>query len=127
MASRDEVSDVLAVIAAAYFMITVPKETIRLYVKELEDVPADDLLGAAQDHIKCSRFFPTIAELRTGYDGWLVSNRKLLSGREWKTRLEEWKQEALPEGEGVKSPDACSDMPLSWAVLAPDRSADEAK
>lgn len=51
----------------AYPSSQIPEETSKLYVKMLADVPAGDLLNAAEAHIQDSGFFPKISELRVGY------------------------------------------------------------
>ena len=59
----------------AYPSSQIPEETSKLYVKMLSDVPAADLLAAAEWHIGNSEFFPKICELRERYD--FESQRRL--------------------------------------------------
>lgn len=47
MASPEEIDGVLVILAAAYPMFQIPDATIELYSKELSDVPAAELVHAA--------------------------------------------------------------------------------
>ena len=61
--SRADAIEALAVLTAAYNK-NIPEETLRIYVKCLEDLERDALLAAASDWIILSQWFPTVAELR---------------------------------------------------------------
>jgi len=65
MATNQEIKKVLAILGTAYPSSQIPEETSKLYVKMLADVPAVDLLTAAEAHIQDSEFFPKISELRS--------------------------------------------------------------
>ena len=43
----------------------VSRETVEIYVRMLEDIPADLLWQAAESHLANSNYFPRIAELRS--------------------------------------------------------------
>jgi len=102
MARPEEIDGVLAILSAAYPMFQIPEDTIELYAKELADVPAVELVDAAEEHIKRCRFFPTIAELRGVFDEKQVSALREEKRRRWKERREEYKREALSPGEAAK-------------------------
>ena len=119
MASPKEIDGVLAILSAAYPMFQIPDNTIELYSKELSDVPAKELIQAAVKHIKRSRFFPTIAEIRGRFDEDQVRVRAEEGGREWKERLEEYRREALPRCEAAKFLKAINDK--AGVALTPSR------
>ncbi len=102
MASDKEIGMVMATLSAAYPHLSIPNETGCLYREELADVPADALMDAARAHIRRSKWFPTIAELREPYEA--AKQRKALEAKEfaWKRQLEGWKEErALEAGNSV--------------------------
>ena len=105
MANPEEFAGILVILTAAYPMFQIPPETVRLYSKELSDVPTLELLNAVEEHIKRCRFFPTIAELRVPFDEKRARARKEAvrgDGREWKRRIEGWKAEVLPKVEAAE-------------------------
>ena len=61
--TKPDAIEALAVLTAAYNR-EIPEQTLRIYVKALEDLDRDSLLGATTDLMVTSKFFPTIAELR---------------------------------------------------------------
>jgi hypothetical protein len=119
MASNDDFDKVMAILAAAYPMFTTPDATLELYEKELQDIPAPKLLEAARKHISNSKFFPTIAELRADYDAKKQRERQAKDDREWKRRMDEWKAEAISQGDAVKMLKAVSEK--SETALVPAR------
>ena len=56
--------DLLKTLASAYPDRQVPRETLKLYVQALEDIPAYILHRAVIAHIQESPWFPRISELR---------------------------------------------------------------
>ncbi|NLL20004.1 MAG: hypothetical protein GX262_13470 [Clostridia bacterium] len=56
---------ILSVLSAAYPNFQLTEETGELYVRLLSDLPYNKLQAAALSHISQSKFFPTIAELRS--------------------------------------------------------------
>lgn len=71
MATKGEVLRVWAMLCAAYPTFardSAPdalQQTLHVYQQILADVPADVLEATALQHIASSKFFPTVAELRT--------------------------------------------------------------
>lgn len=61
--SKKGVIETLALLSAAY-MRELTDPTIQLYIQGLSDIDDNALLGAAEDCVVNSRYFPTIAELR---------------------------------------------------------------
>jgi len=61
--TKPDAIEALAVLTAAYNR-EIPEQTLRIYVKALEDLDRDSLLGATTDLMVTSKFFPTVAELR---------------------------------------------------------------
>lgn len=101
MATSDDFDAMMAILSAAYPNYTPPGETLALYEEELSDMPGAELIEAARRHYRQSKFFPTIAELRTEYDA-AKKWRGHSDGREWKRNLEAAKAEALSAGEAGK-------------------------
>ncbi|HSF83280.1 MAG TPA: hypothetical protein VLA49_18720 [Anaerolineales bacterium] len=60
----DPIFDLLKTLASAYPDRPVPRETLKLYVQALQDVPAFILHRAVIEHIQESPWFPRISELR---------------------------------------------------------------
>ena len=61
--TKPDAIEALAVLTAAYNR-EIPEQTLRIYIKALEDLDRDSLLGATTDLMVTSKFFPTVAELR---------------------------------------------------------------
>jgi hypothetical protein len=64
MATFKMIMRTLSVLAAAYPTFDLKPETIKVYVRLLEDLPDSLIEQAAIAHIASSTFFPTVAELR---------------------------------------------------------------
>lgn len=60
----DPIFDLLKTLASAYPDRPVPRETLKLYVQALQDVPAFILHRAVIEHIQESPWFPRLSELR---------------------------------------------------------------
>jgi len=95
--SRADAIEALAVLTAAYDK-NIPEETLRIYVKCLEDLDRGALLAAASDWIILSQWFPTVAELRrkavalsdggtlppSPYEAWgEITDAASRQGRQW--------------------------------------------
>lgn len=57
---------ILAQLVAAYPRQEISKQTVAVYVRQLADLEPEQLAAAADLHIRRSRFFPSVAELRQG-------------------------------------------------------------
>ena len=64
---ESEATEILTRVAANYPVVTVTNEMIDLYVETLDDVPYNVALRNVTEHIKTSKYAPTIAEIRGGY------------------------------------------------------------
>lgn len=64
MASPEEVSKILAMLAASYPRFQLTRETIAAYVQLLGDIPAPTLKAAAMQCAASGTFFPSVHELR---------------------------------------------------------------
>lgn len=64
---ESETIDILTRVAANYPNVTVTNEMVQLYTETLDDVPYNVALRNVTEHIKTSKFAPTIAEIRGGY------------------------------------------------------------
>lgn len=64
MASISEMKPIMNYLAAAYPAIPVSAETTAVFVEALAELPADVVFQAVKEHVKVSRFFPTVAEIR---------------------------------------------------------------
>lgn len=64
MAESNPIFDLLKTLASAYPDRQVPRETLKLYVQALEDIPAYILHRAVIEHIQESPWFPRLSELR---------------------------------------------------------------
>lgn len=103
MANNREIGVVIATLSAAYPHLSIPDETVRIYCEMLADMPADELMDSAREYIcRGSKFFPTIFELRQPYEERLKREKQERDDREWKQRIEGWKDEALPAGEASR-------------------------
>lgn len=65
MASEIAITKVLIVLRAAYPRYEIREETAGVYAELLHDLPDDILIAAAQHHAATSKWFPSVAELRT--------------------------------------------------------------
>jgi hypothetical protein len=59
------VSDLVAELAAAFPQRPVPRQTLAVYVRHLEDIDLDSLEVAVRGLIRTSEFFPTVHAIRT--------------------------------------------------------------
>jgi len=64
MAQIETIASVLNFLINAYPRQEVPRETVKVYLQTLADIPANVLKAAALAHISTSQWFPSIAELR---------------------------------------------------------------
>lgn len=55
----------MVALAEAYPSVMLREGTVRVYYSSLSDVPPDDLSRAMQQAVKHSKFFPSVAELRS--------------------------------------------------------------
>lgn len=102
MATRKEIGAMMAILTAAYPALAISRQTMEVYSQELADVPPEFLINAAREHVRRSKWFPTIAELREEYDAYSQKQARDAKERQWKANLENWKHEALPGGEARK-------------------------
>ena len=65
MADSQQAIAVLKTLGKAYPHQSITRQTAELYIDFLADIPGDLLWRVAEHHIASSRFFPSIAELRT--------------------------------------------------------------
>ena len=65
MAAKETVARVLVVLAAAYPRQNLPKETSQVYAELLCDIDDELLVVAAKQHAASSKWFPSVAELRS--------------------------------------------------------------
>jgi Loader and inhibitor of phage G40P len=61
---KSQVVRLVAVLKAAYPRQETPPETVALYAEMLADLDAGDVTAAVKQHVRSSRYFPTIAEIR---------------------------------------------------------------
>lgn len=66
MATKQDIIEVLAMLAAVYPRYQLTKETIGAYHILLEDLDPDELRAAAKDLATKNKFFPSVHELRAG-------------------------------------------------------------
>ena len=102
MASKKEIHQVLARLAAAFPHFQLTQETILIYCEKLEDVPFPELFDAAEKQINVSTFFPAVAELRRPHDERRLRIQQEDQQRCWKENLEQYKNEALSAGESKR-------------------------
>jgi len=76
MATRQDVVEVLTMLAAVYPRYKLTKETIAAYAILLEDLDPNELRAAAKDLATRGQFFPSVHELRSG----VVRLRTLAAG-----------------------------------------------
>lgn len=89
MPTETEVLEVLAYLEAAYPMYSAGEHTPAVYIRELGDLPVEQLWLAARTHISLSAFFPSVHELRRAALKALPDRRAARSGREvWETVLQ---------------------------------------
>lgn len=67
--TQQDASKLLAMLMAAYPNARVPDGTVVLYESILVDLDRDRCVEAVRKIIKTSKFFPTIAEIVTAYEG----------------------------------------------------------
>jgi hypothetical protein len=65
MATKNDVLEVLTMLAAVYPRHNLTKESVGAYAILLEDLDPDDLRAAAKDVATKSKFFPSVHELRS--------------------------------------------------------------
>lgn len=61
---REQAAKVLAYLGAMYPNVPLGEATVAGYIAHLADWDFDAAMAVARRHVECSRFFPTIAELR---------------------------------------------------------------
>lgn len=64
MSTQNEIVEILAMLAAAYPRFSLTKDTITVYCRLLQDIPATLLQAAALDCATTRDFFPSVHELR---------------------------------------------------------------
>ncbi len=64
MATRETVTKVIIMLAAAYPRMQIPKESAKVYHELLHDIDDGLLVMAAKQHAANSKWFPSVAELR---------------------------------------------------------------
>lgn len=62
--TRDQAAKILAYLGAMYPNVALGPATVAGYIAHLRDWDFDRSLALARRHVECSRWFPTIAELR---------------------------------------------------------------
>ena len=81
---------ILAVLGAAYPNFVLPDESGEVYLSLLMDIPAKTLERATLEHIACSKFYPTIGELRQAAFDLLEASNPLPEGHEaWQAVMAE--------------------------------------
>lgn len=65
MSNLRSAAEAVALLAAAYPSFNVPKETVKVYVQMLSDIPTGALESAVAELIRTSKFFPTVSDIRT--------------------------------------------------------------
>jgi hypothetical protein len=95
MANKEQVFEILTILAAAYPRFSLTKETIKVYAKLLQDLDSDELRAAALDCAAKRDFFPSIHELRST----VVELRK--KSNQVPTAFEAW-SELLQAGSGSR-------------------------
>jgi hypothetical protein len=63
MATKNEIVNILEILYTAYDK-PIDEQIVKLYINTLNDLPASALETAAYQHIKTSKWFPKIGELR---------------------------------------------------------------
>lgn len=64
MANKQEIVEVLAMLAAVYPRHNMPKEAVGAYALLLQDLDGDELRAAARDIATKNKWFPSVHELR---------------------------------------------------------------
>lgn len=91
MATRETVRQCLVILGAAYPRMALPAQTVTVFCELLSDVDDDLLVTAVKHHAATSKWFPSVAELRsavvdlsdraegvpTAEDAWLEICRKM--------------------------------------------------
>ena len=111
MASKQDVFEVLTILAAAYPRFVLAKETIHAYQMLLQDLDADELRAAAKDVATKRDFFPSVHELR----GSVVEMRR--RANRVPTAYEAWGQ-VLNAGTGTKK--SVKEVEGGWAIVHED-------
>lgn len=76
MATKSEITQILAILGATYPRFTLTTEVIAAYVMFLKDIPADALKAAALRCAASLDFFPSVHELRQAVaDNWRKAQR----------------------------------------------------
>ncbi len=76
MATKPDVNRIMTMLAMAYPRFSLPKETIAVYARLLEDIPVDELEAAGLHCATTLEFFPSVHELRAA-----VSDLRRLAAR----------------------------------------------
>lgn len=91
MATKQDVLEVMTILAAAYPRFKLVKESITAYAMLLEDLDAEELRAAAKDRATKGVFFPSVHELRQA----VVDMRRIAN--QVPTAYEAW-QEVITTG-----------------------------
>ena len=116
MATKQDVWDVLTMLAAVYPKYDLTKETVGAYAILLQDLDPDDLRAAAKDVATKSKWFPSVHELRSSVV-WMMARAAGVP-----TAIEAWSEvintgppirrwvEDNEDGEGV-----IKEQPYKWS------------
>lgn len=90
MATLEEVSKIMAVMALSYPRYELNKGTIKVYADLLKTIPQDILEAAAKEVMVSNTFFPSLAELRNKALDLMVGLQNIPSAFEaWKDAISE--------------------------------------
>lgn len=92
---------IVAGLAAAFPHAKIDAATVRVYVKALADIPADELERAALAHIIDGRFFPSVRELRRTV---AEAQAGLPSPDDAWRQANLWAEQAVREGRTIRCP-----------------------
>ncbi len=103
MATKKELLEILAFLAAAFPRFELTEATITVYINLLEDLPADELRAAAKQCATGDDFFPSVHELREAVaELWRAKQRIPNAFEAWKELLEHpkdgYQTRAIEEG-----------------------------
>lgn len=77
MATNDEITKILAILAATYPRFKLTSETVAAYVQFLGDIPAETLKVSAMKCATTCNFFPSVYELRQAVSDLIRASNKI--------------------------------------------------
>ena len=125
----DEALSVLGALTAAYPQANIQKDTAKIYIKFLQDIPYEAGQSAALDLIAKSKWFPTISELRQEAVNRIPGNQFLSAGEAWREVCEQIRKVGhygIPEFGSEVVAQAVKTMGWRYLCLSENEMADRA-